>query len=188
MTHNNGRRNSLCLCMATVDTRQRYQYYATVYCTSCKLHISAEGYRGASTVCSNVDYRCVYDKLTNIWIEVAVSIRDITSTFTSKNGSVPHKITSACLVPVCTWARHPPAYKSSSLPLPQTLRLTIQRPRKLKLEHSKILSFVILLYCTVTNKCTQLFHKLSHSYMFRHCGVILRELVINTLPNYTREL
>jgi len=30
-----------------------------------------------------------------------------------------------------------------------------------------------------------LFHKLSHSYMFRHCRVILRQLVINTLPCYT---
>jgi len=32
---------------------------------------------------------------------------------------------------------------------------------------------------------TQLFHKLSHSYMFRHYRVILRELLINTLPSYT---
>ena len=31
----------------------------------------------------------------------------------------------------------------------------------------------------------QLFHKLSHYYMFRHCRVILRELVVNTLPSYT---
>jgi len=32
----------------------------------------------------------------------------------------------------------------------------------------------------------QLFHKLSHStYMFRRNRVILRKLVINTLPNYT---
>ena len=31
----------------------------------------------------------------------------------------------------------------------------------------------------------QLFHKLSHSYMFRHYRVILSELVINTLPTYT---
>jgi hypothetical protein len=30
----------------------------------------------------------------------------------------------------------------------------------------------------------QLFHKLSHSYMFRHYRVILRGLVINTLPSY----
>jgi hypothetical protein len=30
-----------------------------------------------------------------------------------------------------------------------------------------------------------LFHKLSHSYMFRHYRVILRELVISTLPSYT---
>jgi len=31
----------------------------------------------------------------------------------------------------------------------------------------------------------QLFHKLSHCYMFRHCRVNLRQLVINTLPSYT---
>ena len=31
----------------------------------------------------------------------------------------------------------------------------------------------------------QLFHKLSHSYMFRHYRIILRELVINTLPSNT---
>jgi len=37
----------------------------------------------------------------------------------------------------------------------------------------------------MTNKCTQLFHKLSHCYMFRHYGVILRQLEINTLPSYT---
>jgi len=29
------------------------------------------------------------------------------------------------------------------------------------------------------------FTKLSHSYMFRHYRVILRELVIHTLPSYT---
>ena len=37
----------------------------------------------------------------------------------------------------------------------------------------------------MNKKCTQLFHKLSHRYMFRHYRVILRELVINTLPSYT---
>jgi len=31
----------------------------------------------------------------------------------------------------------------------------------------------------------QLFHKLSHSHMFRHYRVILRQLVISTLPSYT---
>jgi len=31
----------------------------------------------------------------------------------------------------------------------------------------------------------QLFHKLSNTYMFRHYRVILKELVINTLPSYT---
>jgi hypothetical protein len=43
----------------------------------------------------------------------------------------------------------------------------------------------LLLFCTMNNKCTQLFHKLSHSYMFRHYRIILRQLVINTLPSYT---
>jgi len=41
------------------------------------------------------------------------------------------------------------------------------------------------LFCTMTNKCTQLFHKLSHCYIFRHYCVILRELVVSTLPSYT---
>jgi len=41
------------------------------------------------------------------------------------------------------------------------------------------LYFILLL----TN--AQLFNKLSHSYMFRHHRVILRELVTNTLPSYT---
>jgi len=34
-------------------------------------------------------------------------------------------------------------------------------------------------------KNAQLFHKLSHSYMFRHYHIIRRELVISTLPSYT---
>ena len=41
------------------------------------------------------------------------------------------------------------------------------------------------IFCTVTNKCTQLSHKLSHCYMFRHSHVIPRQPVINTLPSYT---
>ena len=44
--------------------------------------------------------------------------------------------------------------------------------------------WVILLFCSMSNKCTQLFHKLSHSYMFRHYCIILRGIVINTLPSY----
>ena len=43
-------------------------------------------------------------------------------------------------------------------------------------------SFIILYY---DQQIAQLFHKLSHSYMFRHYRVILRQLVINTLPSYT---
>jgi len=42
------------------------------------------------------------------------------------------------------------------------------------------------IYCTMTNKCTELFHhKLSHCYMFRHYRVILRQPEINNLPSYT---
>ena len=41
----------------------------------------------------------------------------------------------------------------------------------------------IILHYNPTN--AQLSHKLAHSYMFRHYRVILRELVINTLPSYT---
>jgi len=40
------------------------------------------------------------------------------------------------------------------------------------------------LYFVLWPTNTQLFHKLSHSYMFRHYRVILRQLVINTLPSY----
>ena len=43
----------------------------------------------------------------------------------------------------------------------------------------------LLLFCTKTNQCTQLFHKLSHRYMFRHYCVILRQPAVNTLPRYT---
>ena len=35
------------------------------------------------------------------------------------------------------------------------------------------------------NVNAQLIAELSHCYMFRHYSVILRELVINTLPRYT---
>jgi hypothetical protein len=34
-------------------------------------------------------------------------------------------------------------------------------------------------------KTAKLFHKLSHPYVFRHYRVILRDLVINTVPSYT---
>jgi len=40
-----------------------------------------------------------------------------------------------------------------------------------------------IFYYDQTN--AQLFHKLSHPYMIRHYRVILRQLVINTLPSYT---
>jgi len=41
---------------------------------------------------------------------------------------------------------------------------------------------LIILY---NDQQTQLFHKLSHSHMFRQYHVIFREPVINTLPSYT---
>jgi hypothetical protein len=41
--------------------------------------------------------------------------------------------------------------------------------------------FFNFLFCTMTNN-VQLFHKLSHSYMFRHYRVSLSELVTNALP------
>ena len=41
--------------------------------------------------------------------------------------------------------------------------------------------FIILYY----DQHAQLFHKLSHSFMFRHYRVILSELIINTLSGYT---
>ena len=34
-------------------------------------------------------------------------------------------------------------------------------------------------------KKAQLFNKLSHCYMSRHYRVILRQLILNTLPSYT---
>jgi len=46
--------------------------------------------------------------------------------------------------------------------------------------------YIYLLFCTMNQPTNaQLFHKLSHSfYMFRHYCVILRELVVCTLPSY----
>ena len=41
--------------------------------------------------------------------------------------------------------------------------------------------FIILYY----DQQTQLFHKLSYRYMFRHYHVILRQPVINTVPCHT---
>jgi len=47
------------------------------------------------------------------------------------------------------------------------------------------IAFFIFFYFVLWPKNAQLFHKSSHSYMFRHYRVILRELVINKLPSYT---
>jgi len=46
-------------------------------------------------------------------------------------------------------------------------------------------SLFYYLFCTMTKKNAQLFHKLSHSYMFRHYHFIFRKYVINSLPSYT---
>ena len=43
----------------------------------------------------------------------------------------------------------------------------------------------IFYYFVLLPTNAQLFHKLSHCYMFRHRRVILRQLVINILPSYT---
>ena len=43
----------------------------------------------------------------------------------------------------------------------------------------------LLLFCAMTNQCTQSPHKLSLCYMFRHYRVILTQPAINTLPSYT---
>jgi len=49
----------------------------------------------------------------------------------------------------------------------------------------ELLSLFCFYYFVLWSTNAQLFHKLLHSYMFRHYRVILRELVINTLPSYT---
>jgi len=41
-----------------------------------------------------------------------------------------------------------------------------------------------MLSCTITNKCT-IISQIITFLMFRHYLVILRQLVINTLPSYT---
>jgi len=57
--------------------------------------------------------------------------------------------------------------------------------KTLQLNYFNICTVHFLLFCTMTTTNTQLFHKLSHSYMFRNYRVVLRELVISTLPSYT---
>ena len=42
-----------------------------------------------------------------------------------------------------------------------------------------------LSYVVIWPTNTQLFYKLSYSYMFRHYRDFLRDFVINTLPSYT---
>jgi hypothetical protein len=47
------------------------------------------------------------------------------------------------------------------------------------------MSIFLLYYLVLWPTNAQLFHKFSHCYMFRHYHVILRRLVISTLPSYT---
>jgi len=50
-----------------------------------------------------------------------------------------------------------------------------------------ILKLVLCIFCYFVQwpKKSQLIEKLSHSYMFRHYRIILREFVVSTLPSYT---
>jgi len=43
---------------------------------------------------------------------------------------------------------------------------------------------IAFFYSVLSSTNVQLFHKLSHSYMFRHSSVIPKEFVINALPSY----
>jgi hypothetical protein len=47
------------------------------------------------------------------------------------------------------------------------------------------INFFLILYLENEPTNAQLFHKLSHCYMFRHYRVILRQPVINTLRSHT---
>ena len=66
-----------------------------------------------------------------------------------------------------------------------TRELFICTYNKLFLQFFLLPVLCILYYFVLWPTNAQLFHKLSHSYMFRHYHVILRELVISTLPSYT---
>jgi hypothetical protein len=60
----------------------------------------------------------------------------------------------------------------------------------LLLKRNRLLSILIpvlyiFYYFVLWPKNSQLFHKLSQSYMFRHYRVTLWEFLINTLPSYT---
>jgi len=48
-----------------------------------------------------------------------------------------------------------------------------------------LLGYSVFLNFVLSPTNAQLSRKLSHSYMFGHYRVILRPLVINTLPSYT---
>jgi len=43
----------------------------------------------------------------------------------------------------------------------------------------------VIVYFVIWPTDAQLFHKLSHNYMFRHYGVIISDLVISNFPSYT---
>jgi len=91
---------------------------------------------------------------------------------------------------LCSWQRNTASYVSKLFKLERikTHRLIIWPvvsygceiwSPTLREEYSLKVYFVLW----PTN--AQLSHKLSHSYMFRHCRVIPRELVLNALPSYT---
>jgi hypothetical protein len=55
----------------------------------------------------------------------------------------------------------------------------------IKQERNYFIVFVFFTILYYDQQMYNFFHKLSHCYMFRHYRVILRQLVINSLPSYT---
>jgi hypothetical protein len=64
--------------------------------------------------------------------------------------------------------------------------MDISQPWVNKQNYTFFLIFSIYFALWPTN--AQLFHKLSHSYMFRHYRVILSEILISTLLSYTSKV
>jgi hypothetical protein len=75
-------------------------------------------------------------------------------------------------------------HRSEQRDIPQHLNQYQHRCENMKPIKSIILRHVpcIFYYFVLWPTIVQLFHRLTHSYMFRHYRVILREHVINTLP------
>jgi len=90
-----------------------------------------------------------------------------------------------CFVRCCTgrhlvWMKNVTKYLSEWSTSGHKFKIGASRIRRGKVT---FLLFIIL-YSTMTNKWTQLFHKLSHSsYTFRHYRVVLRELAVSPLPS-----